>query len=125
MSRAIIANMKERSRKSRHARVRKKVSGTNDKPRLCVNRSLSHFYASLIDDLKGITLFSLSTTASKVKSKSKYGGNKKAAALLGSIFAEGALKKGYKEVTFDRAGHAFHGRVKEFADAARKGGLSF
>jgi len=105
--------------------LRRKIVGTNEKPRLCVFRSGKNLYAQLIDDVKGYTLFSASTNDKGGKSKVRYGGNVKAAALLGEEFAKGAKEKGFAKITFDRAGYLFHGRVKAFAESARKNGLIF
>lgn len=110
-------------RKKRHRRVRKKIIGTAQKPRLNVYKSLSNFYAQLIDDTQGKVLLSLSTLSPRFKHDNKYGGNKKAAKALGKLFAEEAIKKNIKECIFDRGGFLYHGRIKEFADALREGGL--
>jgi len=112
-------------RVNRHLRVRKKVSGTKELPRLCVYRSLSNLYAQLVDDNEGKTLITISTLAKELREKIKYGGNVKAAAVLGEFFAKKAKEKGISKVCFDRGGYLYHGRVKAFADAARKGGLEF
>ncbi|MBL7156876.1 MAG: 50S ribosomal protein L18 [Candidatus Omnitrophica bacterium] len=112
-------------RKRRHKLLRKKLIGTKDKPRLCVGRSSKNMYAQLIDDLKGQTLFSLSTNTAEVKNKVAYGGNIKAAEFLGAEFAKRAKEKGFNRIIFDRAGYLYHGRVKAFAEAARKNGLAF
>jgi len=117
---------KEIYRKLRHKRVRKKISGTSQQPRLCVNRSLSNFYAQVIDDSEGKTLFGLSTLTKSINEKiNKNGGNLNAATVLGEEFAKRAQKKGIKKICFDRGGYLFHGRVKAFAEAARKAGLEF
>ncbi|MDP8261148.1 MAG: 50S ribosomal protein L18 [Candidatus Kappaea frigidicola] len=113
------------SRQKRHRRVRKKISGTALKPRLNVFRSLSNFYAQLIDDSTGKIILSMSTLSKDLKASNKYGGNKEAAKDLGKVFAEAASKANIKECVFDRGGYIFHGRVKEFAEAAREGGLKF
>jgi len=99
--------------------------GTAEKPRLCVFRSGKNLYAQLIDDVKGHTLFSVSTSGKAVKNKIGYGGNVKASVLLGEEFAKGAKEKGFAKIVFDRAGYRFHGRVKAFAESARKNGLIF
>ena len=109
-------------RLKRHARIRAKISGTSERPRLCVYRSLSNIQVQIIDDTKGVTLVSASTYE---KSFSGYGGNKEAAKAIGKTIAERALEKGITEVVFDRGGNLYHGRVKELADAAREGGLKF
>ncbi len=112
-------------RKKRHRRVRKQLFGTAQKPRLNVYRSLAHFYAQLINDTSGRALLSMSTLAEGFKEENKYGGNKEAAETLGKMFAEKALKANIKECVFDRGGYMYHGRVKVFAEAARKAGLKF
>jgi large subunit ribosomal protein L18 len=116
---------KLRGRVKRHKVLRKKVIGTKDKPRLCVFRSSKNLYAQLIDDITGKTLFSFSTNASDLKGKITYGGNVKAAESLGEEFGRRAKEKGFGKIVFDRAGYSYHGRVKAFAEAARKNGLVF
>ena len=117
--------MKLRGRIRRHKIIRKKITGTKGKPRLCVFRSSKNLYAQLIDDMKGHTLLSFSTNASGPKGKIAYGGNIKAARSLGEEFAKQALEKGFAKIVFDRAGYSYHGRVKAFAEGARKNGLVF
>ena len=112
-------------RKRRQALIRKKVVGTAEKPRLSVYRSNANFSAQLINDIEGKTFFSLSTLSKDIKSAARYGGNVKAAAMLGEEFAKRAKAKGFLSVVFDRAGYKYHGRVKAFAEGARKGGLKF
>lgn len=109
-------------RLKRHARIRAKISGTTERPRLCVYRSLTNIQVQIIDDTKGVTLVSASTYE---KAFSGYGGNKEAAKVIGKTIAERALEKGITEVVFDRGGNLYHGRVKELAEAAREGGLKF
>ena len=104
-----------------HARIRQKLAGTTERPRLNVYRSLNHIYAQVIDDQKGETLVSASTLRIKLKS----GGNVAAAKEIGKAVAEKALAKGIKQVVFDRGGYLYHGRVKALADAAREVGLEF
>ena len=104
--------------------LRKKIMGTAERPRLCVSRSDMNLYAQLIDDIKGCTLLALSTSNGAVKGKVK-GGNVKAAEFLGAEFAKTAKEKGYSKIVFDRAGYLYHGRIRAFADAARKNGLDF
>jgi large subunit ribosomal protein L18 len=113
------------ARNRRHARVRQKVSGTGEKPRLCVFRSLNHIYAQVIDDTQGNTLVTASTLDAEVKSGAK--GKKKTgeAELVGLLLAKRAADKGISQVAFDRGGFKYQGRVKALADAARKGGLKF
>ena len=104
-----------------HARIRRKLSGTGERPRLNVYRSLNHIYAQVIDDQKGETLVSASTLALKIKT----GGNLAAARETGKAVAELAVKQGIKKVVFDRGGYLYHGRIKALADAAREAGLEF
>ena len=110
----------ERAR--RHARVRTKVSGTAERPRLCVFRSNSHLYAQIIDDVAGITLVAASTLDKEVKTKKS---NIEAAKEVGALIAKKAAEKNIKTVVFDRGGYIFHGVVKALAEAAREGGLEF
>jgi len=116
---------KNEIRKRKHLRVRKKISGTADCPRLCVYRSNSHIYAQIIDDTEGKTLVAASSLDKDVKSASANGGNKEAASQVGKLVAERALEKDIKEVVFDRGGYIYHGRVQALAEAAREAGLSF
>ncbi|MFC1967552.1 50S ribosomal protein L18 [Chloroflexota bacterium] len=113
------------ARLRRHHRVRLKVKGTAERPRLCVFRSLNNIYAQVIDDVKGHTLAAASTKDAEIKDS--LDGKKKAekAGLVGSLVAKRALEKGVKRVAFDRGGYKYHGRIKSMADAARKGGLEF
>jgi large subunit ribosomal protein L18 len=104
-----------------HFRIRQKMQGTAERPRLNVYRSLNHIYAQIIDDAKGETLLSASSLASKVKT----GGNVAAAKEVGKLVAERAIEKGIKRVVFDRGGYLYHGRIKALADAAREAGLEF
>lgn len=112
-------------RRKRHLRVRRKVFGTKERPRLTVYRSLKNLYCQLIDDSEGRTLASASTLSSDVKVKLPSGGNKKAAELVGEKIAGEAKKIGVSKVVFDRGAYKFHGRLKAFADAARKAELKF
>jgi len=113
-------------REKRHKRIRKKIVGTIERPRLSIRRSTAHLYAQLVDDTKGKTLVSLSTLSTDIKDKiKKDAGNVKGAVILGSAIAEKCKKEGITKVVFDRAGYLYHGRVKALAEAARKGGLSF
>ncbi len=111
-----------KARIKRHKRVRSKVSGTANRPRLDVFRSAKNIYAQVIDDVAGVTLVSASTTE---KSFTEYGGNKDAAKKVGLIIAERCKAKGIENVVFDRGGYLYHGRVKELAEGAREGGLQF
>ena len=110
------------ARLHRHARVRSKIGGTADRPRLDVFRSNSHIYAQLIDDEKGVTLVS---AGSNEKDFGVSGGNCEGARKVGKLIAERAKKKKISEVVFDRGGYIYHGRVKELAEGAREGGLIF
>ena len=107
-------------RKIRHERVRKKISGTPARPRLCVYRSNKHIYAQIIDDVAGVTLVSASTMD---KDFTGNGGNIEAAKAVGNTVAKRAIEKGITEVVFDRGGYIYHGRVKALAEGAREGGL--
>lgn len=111
---------------SRHARVRKNISGISERPRLCVFRSLKHIYAQLIDDTTGSTLVASSTLAPEVREKlaadlSKLDESK----VVGQVLAEKAQASGISKVTFDRSGYRYHGRIKALADGARESGLEF
>ncbi len=111
-----------KARIARHDRVRTKISGTPECPRLNVFRSLSNIYAQLIDDVNGVTLVSASSVE---KDFADYGGNKTAARKVGEALAKRAADKGITNVVFDRGGYIYHGRVQELADGAREGGLKF
>lgn len=108
-------------RKRRHARVRTKVSGTPERPRLNVFRSNAHIHAQIIDDVNGVTL----VAASSVEMKLENGSNVEAATAVGKKIAERAMEKNIKNVVFDRGGYVYHGRVKALAEAAREAGLEF
>ena len=112
-------------RQRRHIRVRKKVIGTSERPRLNVYRSTANIYAQIIDDSVGNTLVSASTLDKAIKAECEYGGNIEAAKLVGKLVAEREKEKGIKEVVFDRGGYPYHGRVQALADAAREAGLDF
>ena len=114
-----------KQRKVRHMRVRNKISGTAERPRLNVFRSLNNIYAQIIDDVAGNTIVSASSLDNEVKSKGEGTGNKKAAALVGELVAKRAIEKGITEVVFDRGGYIYHGRVQELAEGAREGGQKF
>ncbi len=113
---------KNKARQRRHLRVRKNISGTAQKPRLNVFRSLSNIYAQIIDDVNGVTLVAAS---SKDKEFTTYGGNIEAAKAVGAAVAKRAVEKGITEVIFDRGGYIYHGRVAALAEAAREAGLKF
>jgi large subunit ribosomal protein L18 len=116
---------KQALRERRHARVRKKVSGTPERPRLAVFRSEHHIYAQVIDDAVGRTVASASTMDKTLKGQVGYGGNVEAAKRVGQLVAERAKEQGVSRVVFDRGGFAYHGRVAALADAARESGLEF
>jgi len=118
-------NDREVKRIAKHERIRKRMAGTTERPRLCVHRSLKNFYAQVVDDTTGKVLFGMSTLNREVASKVKGGGNVDGAAVLGKIFAVFAKEKGITKVRFDRGGYLYHGRIKAFADAARENGLEF
>ncbi len=106
----------------RHARVRGKISGTAERPRLSVFRSEKNIYAQIIDDQAGVTLVSASSLEKSFEGK---GSDKNAARAIGKLVAERAVEKGIKDVVFDRSGYIYHGRIKELAEGAREGGLNF
>ena len=112
-------------RQRRKRRVRGKVGGTADQPRLTVFRSHKNIYAQIIDDDRGVTLISASSRDAGLADQAGYGGNKGAAAKVGEALAAKAVEAGIKRIVFDRNGYKYHGRVKELADMARKGGLEF
>jgi len=111
------------SRVKRHLRVRRKIAGTTEKPRLSVYRSEKNIYAQIIDDVTGKTLVSASTIDKEFTAE--LGSNKEAAKTVGEIIAKRALDKGIKDVVFDRGGYIYHGRVQELANGAREAGLQF
>jgi large subunit ribosomal protein L18 len=113
------------ARRRRHIRVRERVSGTADKPRLSVFRSLNHIYAQIIDDSAGHTLASATDTEEGIRGQRQGKKKSEVAGLVGESLAKKAKDKGIGTVVFDRGGFKYHGRVKAFADAARKGGLNF
>jgi len=108
-----------------HKRIRARVSGTEERPRLAVFRSVKHIYAQVIDDGKGHTLAAASSAEGLKASKGKTGGNIASAQAIGKLVAERAREKGVKKVVFDRGGYLYHGRVKAVAEAAREAGLQF
>ncbi len=117
---------KKANRLKRKRRVRKKIEGSSERPRLTVFKTARHMYAQIIDDSKGITLLSASTISKDIKSKSKgIGGNIKGAKLIGETLGKKGTQKGIEEVVFDRNGFLYHGRIKALADAARENGLKF
>ena len=117
-------NRKEQIRK-RHNRVRVKVSGTPERPRLAVYRSIKHISCQIIDDVNRVTLVSASSNDKELKQKLKHGGNIDAAKVVGEAIAKRALAKDIKDVVFDRGGFLYHGRVQALAESAREAGLNF
>jgi large subunit ribosomal protein L18 len=115
---------KNTNRRHVHERIRKKIEGTPERPRLNVYRSLNHVYVQVIDDLKGATIVSANSAEGK-KGERKTGGNVASAKEVGKAIAERAKAKGIKQVVFDRGGYIYHGRVKALAEAAREAGLEF
>jgi large subunit ribosomal protein L18 len=113
------------ARKRRHERVRKRVSGTAPRPRLCIFRSLKHIYAQVIDDSSGHTIACASTVDADIKNGSGEKNKKEIAELVGALVARRAKEKGIEQVVFDRGGYKYQGRVKALADAARGAGLRF
>jgi len=116
---------REVARNRRHLRVRKKVFGTPERPRLSVFRSLRHMYAQLIDDSAGRTLISAATTEAAFREGARRTATREAAQELGKILAQRALDKGISKVVFDRSGYLYHGRIKVLAEGAREAGLDF
>ena len=114
-----------RERSRIHRRIRRKILGNSQRPRLCVYRSLNHIYAQVVDDLVGKTLVCASTLDKEIRSDTSKAGNVAAAKAVGKKVAERAIAKGIESVVFDRGGYLYHGRVKALADAAREGGLKF
>jgi len=116
---------KERARKIIKYRIKKKVKGTPERPRLVVFKSLKHIYVQVVDDVNGRTLASASTLDKDCKSKVKTGGNIEAAKVVGDVIAQRLKEQGTESIVFDRGGYLYHGRVKAIAEAARAGGLKF
>ena len=116
---------KNANRLQRHKRVRRKVSGTTQRPRLCVFRSSNNIYAQIIDDANRVTFTAASSLDAEVKGAVNHGGNKEAAKMVGEMIAKRAIEKGITEVVFDRGGYLYHGRVQVLAEAAREAGLKF
>lgn len=119
------ANDKNKNRVERHKRVRKKISGTPEKPRLNVYKSNASIYAQIIDDTEGKTLVQASSIDKELKETLKNGGNMEAAKAVGSLIGKRAKEKGIEKVVFDRSGYLYHGKIKELGDAAREAGLEF
>lgn len=118
-------NKKEVSRAKRHKSIKLRMTGTPEKPRLVVRRSLKHFSAQAIDDTQNKTILSFSTYDKAIRAKFTSSGNIKAAQVFGECIAQKLKEKGINKIIFDRAGFLYHGRIKAFADALRKGGLEF
>ena len=116
---------KNAKRLQRHKRVRRKVFGTPQRPRLCVFRSSNNVYAQIIDDTNRVTLVAASSLDEAVKGAVNHTGNKEAAKMVGEMVAKKAVEKGITEVVFDRGGYIYHGRIKELAEGAREAGLKF
>lgn len=116
---------KSKKRQKRHLRVRRKIQGTPERPRLSIYRSLKNIYAQVIDDSKGNTLTAASSSEEAIKSAVKNTGNKDSAFRVGELIAERALAKGIEQVVFDRGGNIYTGRVRALAEGARKKGLKF
>lgn len=116
-------NRRQEIRRAVHKRIRNKVAGTSERPRLAIFRSVNHIYAQVIDDTKGQTIVSASSTEPDLRGKS--GGNVEGAKTIGKLIAERAKEKGVNRVVFDRGGYIYHGRVRSLAEAAREAGLEF
>jgi len=116
---------KRSARLRRHRRVRKRLSGVPERPRLCVFKSIKHIYAQIIDDENGVTLLAASTLSSDVRDKVSGSGNTEAAKAVGEAIGRKAIEKNITKVVFDRGGYLYHGRVKALAEAAREAGLQF
>ena len=116
---------KNANRLQRHKRVRRKITGTTQRPRLCVFRSSNNIYAQIIDDANRVTLTAASSLDAEVKGAVNHGGNKEAAKMVGEMIDKRAIEKGITEVVFDRGGYLYHGRVQVLAEAAREAGLKF
>jgi large subunit ribosomal protein L18 len=121
----IIKKNRKESTAKRHSRIRVKLSGTSERPRLCVHRTNKHIYAQIVDDVKGVTIVAAGSVEEALKKDFSHGGNLEAAKAVGKLVAEKAKKAGVEEVVFDRGGFVYHGRIAALADAAREGGLAF
>ncbi len=120
-----MALSKDQTRQRRHQRIRKRLQGTGDKPRLSVYKSLNNIYAQLVDDVAGKTILSASTLEKEIRAAVKHGGNLDAAKKVGMSLAQKAMDKKITNVVFDRGGYRYHGCIKALADAAREQGLKF
>ena len=121
----IKKKIKKQDTQKRHRRLRVKISGNSEMPRLAVYRSNKHIYAQIIDDTKGITLTSAGSVEKVLKEKMSHGGNIEASKEIGKLIAEKAKEKGITKIVFDRGGNIYHGRVAALAEAARENGLQF
>jgi len=121
----MLTGQKVQGRKLRHLRIRARVIGTSERPRLAVFRSLNHIYAQVVDDTTGRTLAAVDSRAPDFRQKAKAGGNVAAAKIVGELLAQRAKAHGITQVVFDRGGYQYHGRVKALAEAARAAGLAF
>jgi large subunit ribosomal protein L18 len=121
----MLTGQKVQGRKVRHLRLRARVIGTPERPRLAVFRSLNHIYAQVVDDTTGRTLAAVDSRAPDFRQKAKAGGNVAAAKIVGELLAQRAKARGITQVVFDRGGYQYHGRVKALAEAARAAGLAF
>jgi large subunit ribosomal protein L18 len=121
----VLTGQKVQGRKVRHLRIRARVIGTPERPRLAVFRSLNHIYAQVVDDTTGRTLAAVDSRAPDFRQKAKAGGNVAAAKIVGELLAQRAKARGITQVVFDRGGYQYHGRVKALAEAARAAGLAF
>jgi len=121
----VASNTAKQKRVKRHKSLRKKVSGTPDRPRLCVFRSAKHIYVQVVDDTKDMTIVASSSQDKEMKDYSGYTGNIEAAKKVGELISKKAQSKGIKQVVFDRGGYLYHGRIKALADGAREAGLEF
>jgi large subunit ribosomal protein L18 len=120
-----FVNKRTELRAKRKVRIRKRIFGTPERPRLTVYRSLNHIYTQIIDDTQGVTLVSASTMEKQVRDAQKFDNKRAAATFVGKLIAERAVEKGIKSVVFDRNGFLYHGRVKAVSDGAREAGLDF
>lgn len=121
----MLTRRKVQGRKIRHLRIRRKVQGTGERPRLTVFRSLNHIYAQLIDDVSGRTLVAVDSRSPDFQQQHRSGGNVAAAKVVGELLAQRAKSRGIDRAVFDRGGYQYHGRVKALAESARAGGLTF
>jgi large subunit ribosomal protein L18 len=121
----MLTGQKFKGRKIRHIRIRQRVIGTPERPRLAVFRSLNHIYAQVVDDTSGRTLAAVDSRAPDFRQRAKTGGNVAAAKIVGELLAQRAKARGISQVVFDRGGYQYHGRVRALAEAARAAGLAF